>query len=84
MRSPQGGLSAGSDGQQVIREATPQVDILGSKCRCWGGVPHGRYGTFTWTHLANGEVGCANGAPGLSLFHCSVPDPHRGGKGKEG
>ena len=25
-------------------------------------------------------VGCANGAPGLSLFHCSVSSPHRGGQ----
>ena len=24
--------------------------------------------------------GCANGAPGLSLFHCSVLGPHRGGQ----
>ena len=24
------------------------------------------------------SVGCANGAPGLSLFHCSVSSPHGG------
>ena len=32
------------------------------------------------THPSFPLVGCANGAPGLSLFHCPVSHPHRGGQ----
>ena len=32
------------------------------------------------THPSFPSVGCANGTPGLSLFHCSVLGPHRGGQ----
>ena len=31
-----------------------------------------------FTSLSFPLVGCPNGAPGLSLFHCFVSDPHRG------
>ena len=59
MRSPQGGLSAATNRRKVVRcprrEATPQVDILGPKSRRWGGVPHRRYGSSTWTPLVNGK-----------------------------
>ena len=32
------------------------------------------------TSLSFPLVGCANGGPGLSLFHCSVSGPHGGGQ----
>ena len=32
------------------------------------------------TSLSFPSGGCANGDPGLSLFHCSVSGPHRGGQ----
>ena len=32
------------------------------------------------THPSFPLGGCANGAPGLSLFHCSVSSPHGGGQ----
>ena len=32
------------------------------------------------THPSFPLVSCANTAPGLSLFHCSVSGPHRGGQ----
>ena len=32
------------------------------------------------TSLSFPLVNCANGAPGRSLFHCSVSGPHRGGQ----
>ena len=35
---------------------------------------------FTDYVLPYPSVGCANGAAGLSLFHCSVSGPHRGGQ----
>ena len=73
-----------------VGEVTPQVDILGVKSRCWGGVPHPRPLTtlcppsLCWacrylsSHPSFPLVGCPNGAPGLSLFHCSVLCPHIG------
>ena len=63
LRSPKGGLCAGIWRQEVVmspvvREKTPQVDILGPTGRRWGEVPHCRLGMATWTHLANGKGSC--------------------------
>ena len=43
-----------------------------------GGVAHRPLNTLC-PSLSFRLVGCANGAPGLALFHCFVSGPHRGG-----
>ena len=70
MRSPQGGLSAGTDSRKVVRcphrgsdpasghPGHPGAQKLPLGRGCWEGMPHRRYGVSTWTHLANGEGSC--------------------------
>ena len=42
----------------LVREVTPQVDILRPNSRRQRALHHHRYGLSAWMHLANGKGRC--------------------------